>query len=87
MSLISFSLLNITGGTPEPVCYENGIVNSKGWFLGDKPLNYSVPLILLDISLIFLLSNAIHFVLKRLGQSRFVAELLVRAKSGYQLID
>lgn len=87
MSLISFSLLNITGGTPEPVCYEKGIVNSKGWLLGDDPLNFSVPLILLDISVIFLLSNAAYFVLRRFGQSRFVAELLVRAKSVHRLID
>lgn len=87
MSLISFSVLNITGGTPEPVCFESDIVNSKGWLLGDKPLNYSVPLILLDISLIFLLSNAMYFVLRRFGQSRFVAEILVKAKSVYRLID
>ncbi|KAM0841053.1 hypothetical protein ACQ4PT_059270 [Festuca glaucescens] len=66
--------------TVKPVaaaCYDNNLVNSQGMFLGDQPLRFSLPLLLIQVSLILLLSAAAHHVLRRLGQSRFVTHMLV----------
>uniref|UniRef100_A0A8I6Y7U1 Cation/H+ exchanger domain-containing protein n=2 Tax=Hordeum vulgare subsp. vulgare TaxID=112509 RepID=A0A8I6Y7U1_HORVV len=46
-------------------------------FLGDQPLRFSLPLLLIQVSIILLLSAAAHHVLRRLGQSRFVTHMLV----------
>ncbi|KAF0905406.1 hypothetical protein E2562_004383 [Oryza meyeriana var. granulata] len=44
-------------------------------FLGDQPLRFSLPLLLVQVSLI--LSAAAHHVLRRLGQCRFVTHMIV----------
>jgi len=58
-------------------CYDNNLVNSQGMFLGDEPLRFSLPLLLVQVSVILVLSAAAHLVLRRLGQSRFVTHMLV----------
>ncbi|XP_015699099.2 cation/H(+) antiporter 15-like [Oryza brachyantha] len=58
-------------------CYDNNLVNSQGMFLGDQPLRFSLPLLLVQVSLILTLSAAAHHVLRRLGQCRFVTHMLV----------
>ena len=58
-------------------CYDNNLVNSQGMFLGDQPLRFSLPLLLVQVSVILVLSAAAHLVLRRLGQSRFVTHMLV----------
>ena len=45
--------------TVKPVaaaCYDNNLVNSQGMFLGDQPLRFALPLLLIQVSLILLLS-------------------------------
>ncbi|XP_010923013.1 cation/H(+) antiporter 15 [Elaeis guineensis] len=58
------------------VCYEKNWVSSQGVFLGKSPLLYSLPLLLLEVTIILLTSNAIHHVLKHLGQSRVVSQMV-----------
>ncbi|KAF8671348.1 hypothetical protein HU200_050061 [Digitaria exilis] len=58
-------------------CYDNNLVNSQGMFLGDQPLRFALPLLLVQVSVILVLSAAAHVVLRRLGQSRFVTHMLV----------
>ncbi|WVZ87956.1 hypothetical protein U9M48_034529 [Paspalum notatum var. saurae] len=66
--------------TVKPVaaaCYDNNLVNSQGMFLGDQPLRFALPLLLVQVSAILLLSALAHLVLRRLAQSRFVTHMLV----------
>ncbi|EAY79675.1 hypothetical protein OsI_34821 [Oryza sativa Indica Group] len=66
--------------TVKPVvaaCYDNNLVNSQGMFLGDEPLRFALPLLLVQVSIILILSAAAHHVLRRLGQCRFVTHMLV----------
>uniref|UniRef100_A0A0E0RCR6 Uncharacterized protein n=1 Tax=Oryza rufipogon TaxID=4529 RepID=A0A0E0RCR6_ORYRU len=66
--------------TVKPVvaaCYDNNLVNSQGMFLGDEPLRFALPLLLVQVSIILTLSAAAHHVLRRLGQCRFVTHMLV----------
>ncbi|KAJ1264465.1 hypothetical protein BS78_08G002700 [Paspalum vaginatum] len=58
-------------------CYDNNLVNSQGMFLGDQPLRFALPLLLVQVSAILVLSALAHLVLRRLGQSRFVTHMLV----------
>ncbi|RLM58406.1 cation/H(+) antiporter 15-like [Panicum miliaceum] len=75
---------NLSSGSLEPTvkplaaaCYDNNLVNSQGMFLGDQPLRFSLPLLLVQVSVILVLSAAAHLLLRRLGQSRFVTHMLV----------
>ncbi|XP_062181969.1 cation/H(+) antiporter 15-like [Phragmites australis] len=78
---MSAAVVNMSSeATVKPVaaaCYDNNLVNSQGMFLGDQPLRFSLPLLLVQVSLILLLSAAAHLLLRRLGQSRFVTHMLV----------
>ncbi|KAG0490537.1 hypothetical protein HPP92_007400 [Vanilla planifolia] len=77
MSIVAPPIVNKTTVKPfRSVCYDNNFVTSQGIFLGDDPLSFSLPLLLLEVSLIFVVSNALHFVLKPLGQSKVVAQIL-----------
>ncbi|RCV36584.1 hypothetical protein SETIT_7G329400v2 [Setaria italica] len=78
------AVANLSSGGLEPTvkplaaaCYDNNLVNSQGMFLGDQPLRFSLPLLLVQVSVILVLSAAAHVVLRRLGQSRFVTHMLV----------
>lgn len=78
MSIINPSLFNASLGTsPQQVCFDTRAINSRGVFLGDDPLRFSVPLFLLDLSLMFFTASTTHCILGRLSQSRFVSDLLV----------
>ena len=78
------AVANLTSRALEPTvkplaaaCYDNNLVNSQGMFLGDQPLRFSLPLLLVQVSVILVLSAAAHLVLRRLGQSHFVTHMLV----------
>ncbi|WOL18642.1 hypothetical protein Cni_G27439 [Canna indica] len=63
-------LFNISDGgdSSDTICCFNGYVNSKGVFLDDNPFEYSVPLLLFDISF-FLAANTTHYTGILLGPS------------------
>ncbi|KAJ0983838.1 hypothetical protein J5N97_002194 [Dioscorea zingiberensis] len=61
------------------ICVKENITNSvtsHGLFHGNDPLHYSLPLLLLNVSLIFILSRSIHHVLKHLHQSRTISYII-----------
>ncbi|KAL6870577.1 hypothetical protein ACP4OV_014425 [Aristida adscensionis] len=79
MSVVSTNMTSASAAV-KPVaaaCYDNNLVNSQGMFLGDQPLRFSLPLLLVQVSLILVLSAGAQLVLRRLGQSRFVTHMLV----------
>ncbi|URD95916.1 Sodium/hydrogen exchanger family [Musa troglodytarum] len=87
MSIINPSLFNASLGTsPQQVCFDTRAINSRGVFLGDDPLRFSVPLFLLDLSLMFFTATTTHCILRRLGQSRFVSDLLAGILLGPSVI-
>ncbi|XP_072995519.1 cation/H(+) antiporter 15-like [Typha latifolia] len=77
MSLTVPAVVNLTAVKPlKTACYDNNLVNSQGIFLGDKPLKFALPLLLLEVSMIFFLTHAVHYLLKHLGQCRIVSQML-----------
>ncbi|KAJ4779952.1 Cation/H(+) antiporter 15 [Rhynchospora pubera] len=77
------SLKNSSGYDPAAVkpfteaCYDNNLVNSQGIFLGDIPIRFALPLLLLELSIIFIFCSIADFLLKRIGVPRVVTQLLV----------
>ncbi|KAK9279114.1 hypothetical protein L1049_012789 [Liquidambar formosana] len=51
-------------------------VNSKGVWGKSSPLKYSLPLLQLQLLLIYVVTQAVHFVLKRLGQPKIVSQII-----------
>ncbi|XP_008799868.1 cation/H(+) antiporter 15 [Phoenix dactylifera] len=77
MSLVESPVANGTSVKRlRTVCYEKNWVNSQGVFLGERPLLYSLPLLLSEVIVMFLLSNATHHVLGHLGQPRVVSQIV-----------
>ncbi|XP_028768926.1 cation/H(+) antiporter 15-like [Neltuma alba] len=58
------------------ICHAFNLLNSKGFFLGDDPLNFSVPLILLQLSLMSIFTGFFLFLLKPLGQPYIISQIL-----------
>lgn len=59
------------------VCFESRSVISKGIWLGDNPLNYATPLLLLQLACITLASLLVDLCLRPLGQSTIVSKICV----------
>lgn len=59
------------------VCPSPMAATSNGAFQGDNPLNYALPLAILQICLVVLLTRSIAFILKPLRQPRVIAEMIV----------
>ncbi|XP_059298439.1 cation/H(+) antiporter 15-like [Lycium ferocissimum] len=58
------------------VCTSFNQINSKGLYVGDDPLEYSVPSLLLQLSLISVFTRIIQSFLKPLGQPLIVSQIL-----------
>ncbi|XP_057955534.1 cation/H(+) antiporter 15-like isoform X1 [Malania oleifera] len=58
------------------VCHVVGRVNSRGLWLGDDPLTFSLPLLMLQLSLISIITRSIHTLLKPFGQPLIVSQIL-----------
>ncbi|KAM3236074.1 cation/H(+) antiporter 3-like [Capsicum annuum] len=68
----------LPGGVDDK-CYAEIPLHSPGiWALRDYSLflNFNLPLILLQLAIIFLLTQALHLVLKRIRLPRFISEIL-----------
>lgn len=78
MSMKNSSSFNPNAVKPfTAACYDNNLVNSQGIFLGDNPIHFALPLLLLEFSIMFILNNYIYKLLRPLGVSRIVTQLLV----------
>ncbi|KAF7816188.1 cation/H(+) antiporter 15-like [Senna tora] len=58
------------------VCHSVGFLNSRGLWFGNDPLDFSVPLLLLQLSLMFIFSNSFYIILKPLGQPSIISQIL-----------
>ncbi|CAN1189594.1 Cation/H(+) antiporter 17 [Linum perenne] len=57
-------------------CYAPMKATSNGVFQGDTPLDYALPLAILQICLVVALTRALAFVLRPLRQPRVIAEII-----------
>jgi hypothetical protein len=58
-------------------CHRTHQSHPFGVFYGENPLNYAFTLLLLEITLLIVLTRIIRFLLKPLKQPRIVSEILV----------
>ncbi|KAL6581264.1 hypothetical protein OROMI_007187 [Orobanche minor] len=66
----------VSSGNKHIICQYTDNIASFGQFLHRNPLEFSVPLILMQLSLITLTSQIIELCLQPLGQSSVVAQIL-----------
>ncbi|XP_073012242.1 cation/H(+) antiporter 15-like [Typha latifolia] len=57
-------------------CYRASMTSSAGIWLGDNPLNFSMPLLLYQIIIIFVASRLVHAVLRRLDQPIVISQIM-----------
>ncbi|KAF5727302.1 cation/H(+) antiporter 15-like isoform X2 [Tripterygium wilfordii] len=57
-------------------CHAVDKINSNGIWFGDDPLSFSVPLLLLQLSLISIFTRSIYILLKPFGQPSIVSQIL-----------
>ncbi|XP_062086692.1 cation/H(+) antiporter 15-like [Humulus lupulus] len=62
--------------TTSYICHLVDQINSGGIWFGDDPLAFSVPLLLLQLSLVSIFTRSIYFVLKPFGQPLIVSQIL-----------
>lgn len=59
------------------VCYAPNMITTNGVWQGDNPLDYSLPLFILQLTLVVITTRFLVFVLKPFRQPRVIAEILV----------
>ncbi|KAF5750092.1 putative Na(+)/H(+) antiporter [Tripterygium wilfordii] len=70
----SYSAANDTENTI--VCYAPTMITTNGVWQGDNPLDYSLPLFILQLTLVVVTTRILVFVLKPLRQPRVISEIL-----------
>ncbi|GFY83820.1 hypothetical protein Acr_03g0005940 [Actinidia rufa] len=68
------------------LCEPVGRMVSKGVFLGDNPMKYTLPLLTSQIGLVTLLSTILRLLLRPLSQPEFVADILGGIALGPSLV-
>ncbi|MFQ6647529.1 hypothetical protein Gotur_021794 [Gossypium turneri] len=58
------------------VCYSPTMITTNGVWQGDNPLDYSLPLFILQLTLVVVTTRLLVFILKPLRQPRVVSEIL-----------
>lgn len=71
----SVSRMATTNGTVK--CPSPMKATSNGAFQGDSPLDYALPLLILQICLVLLLTRVLAYLLRPLKQPRVIAEIIV----------
>lgn len=69
---------NIADGNRNIVCQYKDNIATFGIWINRNPLNFALPLILLQLATISFASLLIEISLRPLGQSSIVAQILVR---------
>ncbi|KAM7262167.1 hypothetical protein ACFE04_021244 [Oxalis oulophora] len=59
------------------VCYAPTMITTNGVWQGDNPLDYSLPLFILQLTLVVIVTRLLVFLLKPFRQPRVIAEILV----------
>jgi hypothetical protein len=63
--------------TTAAVCPAPMQATSHGAFQGDNPLDYSLPLAILQICLVVVVTRGLAYILRPLRQPRVIAEIIV----------
>jgi len=63
--------------TKQIVCYAATMITSEGFWQKENPLNYALPLFLLQLMLILVVTRLFIFILKPIRQPRVISELMV----------
>jgi hypothetical protein len=61
----------------EMVCYSPTMITTNGIWQGDNPLDYALPLFILQVILVVIATRIFVFILKPIRQPRVIAEILV----------
>lgn len=59
------------------VCYSPTMTTTNGIWTGDRMLDYSLPLFILQAIMIIVITRTLYIVIRRFRQPRFVAEVIV----------
>ena len=59
------------------VCHNVHVIYSRGIWHGDNPLNYTVPSLMMQLSLISVITRCVYFALKPFDQPLIVSQILV----------
>lgn len=59
------------------VCYAPTMITTHGIWQGDNPLDYSLPLFILQLTLVVVTTRILVFILKPFRQPRVISEILV----------
>lgn len=59
------------------VCYTPSMVTTNGVWQGDNPIDFALPVFILQTTLIVVVTRILVFALKPLRQPRVIAEILV----------
>ncbi|CAN1843462.1 Cation/H(+) antiporter 15 [Linum perenne] len=63
-------------GDASIVCYAPTMITTNGVWQGDNPLDYSLPLFILQLTLVVVTTRVLVFVLKPFRQPRVISEIL-----------
>jgi hypothetical protein len=69
------------------VCYSPMIITTNGIWQGVNPLEFSLPLFILQVSVIVVTTRFLVILLKPFRQPRVIAEILVRPLFSFQVLD
>ncbi|KAK1373978.1 Cation/H(+) antiporter like [Heracleum sosnowskyi] len=58
------------------ICRHPPATHSPGIFYGKDPLQFSIPLLLLEMSMVILITRLVHYLLKPFKQPRIVSEII-----------
>ncbi|MCL7051309.1 hypothetical protein MKW94_015382 [Papaver nudicaule] len=67
---------NATSSRNGVVCYSTSMITSNGVLNGDDPLEYTLPLFILQLTLIVTTTRLLVFILKPFRQPRVISEIL-----------
>lgn len=59
------------------VCYSPNMITTNGVWQGDNPLDYSLPLFILQLTLVVVTTRLLVLVLKPFRQPRVISEIIV----------
>lgn len=67
--------------TGSVVCYSPTLITTNGIWKGSNPLEYSLPLFIIQVILVVVTTRVLVLLLKPLHQPRVVAEIIVTSSS------
>lgn len=63
------------------VCYAPTMITTNGVWQGDNPLDYSLPLFILQLTMVVVMTRILVFLFKPFRQPRVISEIMVCSSS------